>query len=174
MGSGAKSANVIGIGGVNPEEAHFEALYNEEVNFLANQGGRYRANYTRSGGNTGWNRDEGWRDCDRDWHDRNSTWKEIKGDKDKYVPTHERQNPKESENVHTEDMLSRILYKVEGFDKVLKEMKEDISRLHQTVTSHSVSINQLETQMGQISSHLNLRPKGGLPSDTLANPKNDP
>jgi len=86
MGSGAKSANVIGIGGVNPEEAHFEALYNEEVNFLANQGGEYRQNYPRPGGNPGWNRDEGWRDHDRDWCDCNASWKESEGEKDKYVP----------------------------------------------------------------------------------------
>lgn len=34
MGSGLKSVSAIGVGGMNPEEAHLEALYNEEVNFF--------------------------------------------------------------------------------------------------------------------------------------------
>ncbi|XP_015166988.1 uncharacterized protein [Solanum tuberosum] len=155
MGAATRSGK--DVGGVNPKEAKFEKLYNEEVNFLANQGGGYRANYPMSGGNQGWNRDEGWRDCDREWHDRNATWNKSDVENDRYVPPHERQKPKYSKGGRTEDILSRILNKVEGSDKVLKKMKEDESTLNQTVTSHSISIKQLETKMGQISLLLNPR-----------------
>lgn len=41
MGVGSKSVNVVRIGCVNPDVAKFEALYNEEVNLLENQGSGY-------------------------------------------------------------------------------------------------------------------------------------
>uniref|UniRef100_M1DSM3 Putative plant transposon protein domain-containing protein n=1 Tax=Solanum tuberosum TaxID=4113 RepID=M1DSM3_SOLTU len=44
MCAGARSVNAIGVGCVNLDEAKFEALYNEEVNFLTNQGGGWQAN----------------------------------------------------------------------------------------------------------------------------------
>lgn len=76
-----------------------------------------------------------------------------KGDKDKYIPpmTFRRQN--NLKNDCMEDKLSVSLKKVEGSDKLYKKMKEDVSALNNTVTSHCMSIKQSETQIGQISSH---------------------
>ena len=65
--------NIFGIGGVNHEEAQFEAMYNEEVNFLTNQGGGFHSNFMRKGGNTHWNKYDGWTDNDRKWCDCIST-----------------------------------------------------------------------------------------------------
>uniref|UniRef100_M1DJ97 Integrase core domain containing protein n=1 Tax=Solanum tuberosum TaxID=4113 RepID=M1DJ97_SOLTU len=92
MGSGSKVVNVVGVSRVNPDDAHFEALYNE---------------------------------------------KKRDGDKERYIPPHERQKPKEQradpKNFRTKNMLARIFNKVERSNKVLKEMKEDVSTLNQTV-----------------------------------------
>ena len=49
-----RGVNFVGFWCANPKEAKFEALYNEEVNFLANQGGGYCSNYPRKGGSNGW------------------------------------------------------------------------------------------------------------------------
>lgn len=40
----ARSINVVEVGCVNPDESKFQALYNEEVNFLGNQESSYHAN----------------------------------------------------------------------------------------------------------------------------------
>ncbi|KAK4729592.1 hypothetical protein R3W88_022580 [Solanum pinnatisectum] len=170
MGAGTRGVNVVGVRSTNLEKMKVEALYREEVNFLANQRGGYHSN-PRQGGNQGWVRDEGWKDRDGEWRDQNPNWKDR--EKDRYVPPHGWQKPKESECGRSEDMLLRILNKVKGSEKMLKGMKEDVSTLNQTVTSHLVSIKQLETQMGHISSYLNPRQKGGLPSDTMTNPKSE-
>ncbi|XP_016567455.1 uncharacterized protein LOC107865783 [Capsicum annuum] len=79
-------------------------------------------------------------------------------------------NPNKLKN---EDVLARILIGVEGTDNMVREMKGEFSQLNQMVTSYSASIKQLETQLGQILAQLNVRPKGGLPSETIINLKND-
>lgn len=78
-GHGTTSFNVVGVGGVTAEEAKFEELYKDEVNFLANQEGVYRENFPTLGGNQGFNRDKGYRDHDREWRDQNYIWKERYG-----------------------------------------------------------------------------------------------
>lgn len=45
METGTHSVNVVGVWSTNPDHIKFEVLYNEEVNFLKNQGGGYRSNY---------------------------------------------------------------------------------------------------------------------------------
>ncbi|KAK4356219.1 hypothetical protein RND71_025190 [Anisodus tanguticus] len=62
-------------------------------------------------------------------------------------------------------MISRVLRNQDKFDTSIKE-------LNNLVSSYSTSIKQLEIQLGQISSTLNPRQKGTLPSDTVDNPRN--
>lgn len=59
------------------------------------------------------------------------------------------------------------LHKVEGSDKVLKEIKADFFSLNQKVTVHSAAIKQLDIQLCQILAHLNHRQIIDLPSDML-------
>lgn len=90
-----------------------------------------------------------------------------RGKKDRYVLPYQCQKPKYSKGGRMKDIISHIRNKVEGSDKVLKEMKEDISTLNQRLTCHSVSIKILETQMGQMYLNKNPTKQGGLPSDTI-------
>uniref|UniRef100_M1DWK2 Integrase core domain containing protein n=1 Tax=Solanum tuberosum TaxID=4113 RepID=M1DWK2_SOLTU len=114
MGADARGVSVVGVEGTNPEEMKFETLYNEEVNYLANQGSGYRSNYPRQGGNQSWARDEGWKDRDREWRDCNPNWKD--GEKDRCVPPHERKKPKDSDGGRSK------------LGKVLKEYLEASNR----------------------------------------------
>ncbi|XP_060211710.1 uncharacterized protein LOC132639266 [Lycium barbarum] len=70
-------------------------------------------------------------------------------------------------------MLARVLQKVESTNTFCKETRDEVKSIGKVVSSHSTSIKQLESQLGQISAILNQRQKGTLFSDTVANPRND-
>lgn len=53
LGCSAKSVNRVDVGVVNLHKVQFEAIYNEEINFLANKGGEYQQNYPWPGVNPG-------------------------------------------------------------------------------------------------------------------------
>lgn len=66
-------------------------------------------------------------DCNPNWKDR---------EKDKYVSPLEIHHSKDLEGGRFEEKLLRILNKDKGSDKMLKVMKEDMSTLRKTITSH--------------------------------------
>lgn len=140
---------------------------------MANQGG-YRQSNPRSGGNQGWNidHDDCWRDRDREGRDRGTNSRDRDGDKDHYVPPHKCQKAKEPktdlENFYIEDMFALILNKVEGLDKVIKEMKDLFA-----ITSYSIPLRNLKRIWVKISAHLNPKTKVGIPNDTLVNLDNE-
>ncbi|WMV46318.1 hypothetical protein MTR67_039703 [Solanum verrucosum] len=142
-------------------------MYDKEVHFLSRQAWGSRLSYLKPEGNQGWNKnhEDGWIGRGRNWRDQDTYWKNEDDTNDRYV--HNYNNPKskelynDTESFWTEDMLSRILTKVEGSDEVLKEMK-DVSSLNKMVMYHSASIKQLKAQMSQLSAQLNAKPQEGL------------
>uniref|UniRef100_M1DC13 Integrase core domain containing protein n=1 Tax=Solanum tuberosum TaxID=4113 RepID=M1DC13_SOLTU len=92
--------------------------------------------------------------------------------KDRYIPPYVRKKSKDYEGGQIEEILSLILHKVKEHDRMLKEIKENVSMLNQMTSSHSIYIRLLETQMGRMLSCLYPRQKGELPSDTRENPMN--
>uniref|UniRef100_M1DTG9 Integrase core domain containing protein n=1 Tax=Solanum tuberosum TaxID=4113 RepID=M1DTG9_SOLTU len=153
---------------VSPDDVEFETMYDEEVHFLSRQAWGSRLSYLKSGGNQGWNKncEDGWIGRDRNWCDQDTYWKNKDDTNDHFV--HNYNNPKskepynDTESFWTEDMLSRILTKVEGSDEVVKEMKADVSSLKKMVMYHSTSIKQLKAQMSQLLAQLNAKPQEGL------------
>ncbi|XP_060190996.1 uncharacterized protein LOC132620349 [Lycium barbarum] len=186
MGGGSKKVNAVETcEGVPPDEQCFQ-MYDEEASYVNNLREGSRPNYHgpnqgswRQGqGNQGWNREQGHANW-RDHRDNNQGGYHNHRTTNPYVPPKGNQpiagqSPnKDSTNSKIEEMLSRVLTKVESTDTFCKETRDEVKSMGQIVSSHSTSIKQLESQLGQISAILNQRQKGSLPSDTVANPRND-
>ncbi|XP_049394761.1 uncharacterized protein LOC125859068 [Solanum stenotomum] len=121
----------------------------EEANYLGNQGGFRNYNF----GNQGYNSGNAGRSYARD------------GNRDRVSGS--------SNGSKLEDMMAKVLQKVESTDAGVKEMRGDFSSMSQLVDSHTTSIKQIEQQLGQLSGSMNPRKNGSLPSDTIQNPKKE-
>ncbi|XP_059285154.1 uncharacterized protein LOC132038513 [Lycium ferocissimum] len=191
--------NVVGsCEGDSMDEQCFQGC-EEEANFINNQARGSRPNdqgpnqgswrkgqgnqgWNKDSENQGWNKDSGnshWRDNNQSGYNNNQGGYNNHRSSNPYVPPKGNQiissQPSTSDpaSPKMEDMLSRVLKKVESTNSFCKEIRDEMKSLGLIVGFHSTSIKQLESQLGQISATLNQRQKGTLPSDTVANPKND-
>ena len=72
-----------------------------------------------------------------------------------------------------EDMMQKMMRRFDATDENVKEMRNALFGIGQKVDAHAVSIKHLEQQMTQLSTTVNPRQPGTLPSNTIQNPKND-
>lgn len=110
----------------------------------------------------------------KDW--RCGNWSNINSKKDRYIPTNDLHWLKDldgQEGSRTEESLTKIFNKVEWSNKIMNDLKNDLSTLCQTMASHSISIKLLETQLFHISTHLNARQNKMFPSDMIPISKNE-
>ena len=72
-----------------------------------------------------------------------------------------------------EDMLHKMMRRFNASDEHIKELICDLASIGQKLDTHAISIKQIELQMAQLSTIVNTRQPGTLPSNTVQNPKND-
>jgi len=128
--------------------------------------------YSRPGENQGWNSrryEEGFHPCYQPWGG-NQGWNYYRGEEPrKYWQDWAEQDDQEEDHTHLSespkskgsassprlnDLLSRILNKVEGSDELLKGMKDDFSSLNSKVNSHADAIKMLEGKLSLLSAQL--------------------
>ena len=66
-----------------------------------------------------------------------------------------------------EDMIQKMMRRFDATDENVKEMRSDLSGIGQKVDADAVSIKHLEQQMTQLSTTVNPRQPGTLPSNTI-------
>ena len=72
-----------------------------------------------------------------------------------------------------EDMLHKMMRRFDANDEHIKELTGDLASIGQKFDTHAISIKQIELQVAQLSTTVNTRQPGTLPSNIVQNPKND-
>ena len=72
-----------------------------------------------------------------------------------------------------EDTFHKMMRRFDTSDEHIKELICDLASIGQKLDTHAISIKQIELQMAQLSTTMNKRQPGTLPSNTVQNPKND-
>ncbi|XP_070054520.1 uncharacterized protein [Nicotiana tomentosiformis] len=144
----------------------------EEANYVHNSQGAYRQQNQwrpdpQGQGHQQWHNDQGG-SSQGNWSNNNNNY--ANRSSNPYVPQKGQYSNSSyykegsSSESKLESILERILQNQERGDTIMKNMAE-------LVGSHTVSIQKLEIQMRDLSREHNPKPKGRLPSDTIANPK---
>ncbi|WMV41206.1 hypothetical protein MTR67_034591 [Solanum verrucosum] len=109
------------------------------------------------GGNQVWNtlNEEERRVYNQDCTEQNHLWKREDNHEEYHMQSSDSPRSKcSSGNLRVEELLSRILEKIQGSDDMHREMKADFLSLNNKVNSHADAIKQLECQMSQLSTQL--------------------
>uniref|UniRef100_M1DFQ2 Integrase core domain containing protein n=1 Tax=Solanum tuberosum TaxID=4113 RepID=M1DFQ2_SOLTU len=110
----------------------------------------FHTRYQPRGGNQGWSYYRG-EEPERYWQD----WAEQDGQDEDHI--HLSESPKSKGSASSprlNELLSRILDRVEGSDDLLKGMKDHFSSLHRKVNSHADAIKMLECKLSLLTAQL--------------------
>ena len=75
--------------------------------------------------------------------------------------------------VRVEDMLQEMRRRFNASKDHAKELRGHLANIAQKVNAHAVSIKHIELQIAHLSTTVNPRQPGILPSNIIENPKND-
>ena len=70
-----------------------------------------------------------------------------------------------------EDMLHKMIRRLDANDDHIKELRSDLVGIGQKVDTHAISIKHIELQMVQLSTTVKTRQPGTLSSNTVQNLK---